>query len=76
PPHHQLTLPNGTTTRIADLLHPARPLLITTTTEHPTAHAWTDRIDIITGTWTHQPHPTLHTALIRPDGYLAWTAPG
>ncbi len=76
PPHHQLTLPNGDTPRITDLLHPARPLLITTTTAHPTAHPWTDRIDIITGTWTHQPHPTLHTALIRPDGYLAWTAPG
>ncbi|MEW2353501.1 FAD-dependent monooxygenase [Spirillospora sp. NPDC029432] len=81
PPHQELTLPDGTRTRIADLLHTAHGLLITTDPEAPTHHAhnWNDRIDIITGTWptwptTHQPPP--HALLIRPDGYIAWTSPG
>jgi 2-polyprenyl-6-methoxyphenol hydroxylase-like FAD-dependent oxidoreductase len=79
PPQHQLTRPDGSRTRIADLLHRARGLLITTgATDHTTAtaHGWNDRIDIITATWTHAQDPALDTVLIRPDGYIAWTSPG
>ncbi|MEW2353500.1 FAD-dependent monooxygenase [Spirillospora sp. NPDC029432] len=81
PPHQELTLPDGTRTRIADLLHTAHGLLITTNPDTPTQHAhdWNDRIDIITGTWTTWPtthQPPSDTLLIRPDGYIAWTSPG
>jgi FAD binding domain-containing protein/aromatic ring hydroxylase-like protein len=73
PPDHELNLPNGNHTRIADLLHPARGVLITHS-EHlnQIAKPWADRIDIITATKT----PTLDAVLIRPDGYIAWTTPG
>ena len=77
PPDRELTRPDGSHTRIADLLRPARGILITT---HPeTAHladGWADRIQIITAAWATDPDPALDTVLIRPDGYVAWTAPG
>jgi 2-polyprenyl-6-methoxyphenol hydroxylase-like FAD-dependent oxidoreductase len=79
PPDRRLTLPNGTRTRIADLLHTARGLLITTTgTGHigQLTENWTDRIDVITGTWPPGQNPALDAVLIRPDGYIAWTNPG
>ncbi|TDB83950.1 monooxygenase, partial [Actinomadura sp. 7K534] len=73
PPDLRLTLTDGTRPRIADLLHTARGLLITTDqTDQP--HPWADRIDTITA--TEPPAPGLDTALIRPDGYIAWTRPG
>ncbi|MEV8309197.1 FAD-dependent monooxygenase [Streptomyces flavidovirens] len=77
PPDHELTLPDGTRTRVADLLHTGHGLLITTNDATGRAaqnHA--DRIDIITGTWTTDPDPALDAVLIRPDGYIAWTSPG
>ncbi|MFD0683235.1 FAD-dependent monooxygenase [Actinomadura fibrosa] len=75
PPDQHLTLTNGTDVRIADLLHTARGLLITT---DPAVRAdeWADRIDTITATWPPDHHPELDTVLIRPDGYIAWTHPG
>ncbi|MEU9213805.1 FAD-dependent monooxygenase [Streptomyces sp. NPDC048415] len=77
PPDRELTLPDGTRTRIADLLHTGRGLLITThSTEAQLAQNLTDRIDVVTATWTTDPDPALHTVLIRPDGYVAWTSPG
>ncbi|MEJ8644283.1 FAD-dependent monooxygenase [Streptomyces sp. MS1.HAVA.3] len=79
PPERELTLPDGTRTRIADLLHTGRGLLITTGTDSITggpAQGLADRIDTVTGTWTTQPDPALDTVLIRPDGYVAWTSPG
>ncbi|MFI0450352.1 FAD-dependent monooxygenase [Actinomadura sp. 6N118] len=79
PPDHQLTLPNGTNTRIGDLLHNGHGLLITTNnnTDHiqKCAQNWADRIDIITATWHPHQHPTPDATLIRPDGYIAWTTP-
>ncbi|MEU8977584.1 FAD-dependent monooxygenase [Streptomyces sp. NPDC048309] len=89
PPDRELTLHDGTRTRVADLLHTAHGLLITTdhTLTRP-AEDLTDRIDIVTATWTTHPDPTPHTVptpdtaptpdavLIRPDGYVAWTSPG
>ncbi|HEY1919403.1 MAG TPA: FAD-dependent monooxygenase [Streptosporangiaceae bacterium] len=85
PPGHGLTLPDGRRTTVADLLHTARGLLITTgdpsrpagaTGQAPQpAQAWADRIDVITAAWAPG-HPIADTVLIRPDGYVAWTSPG
>jgi 2-polyprenyl-6-methoxyphenol hydroxylase-like FAD-dependent oxidoreductase len=82
PPYVAVTEPDGTRTRIADLLHDARGLLITTgpREDAPVAEPWADRIKIVTGTWTTSSapgsDPALDAVLIRPDGYVAWTAPG
>jgi hypothetical protein len=79
PPDRELTLPDGTRTRITGLLRAARGLLITTDGAgqvEQLGERWADRIDIITGTWAHGWDPELDAALIRPDGYVAWTAPG
>jgi 2-polyprenyl-6-methoxyphenol hydroxylase-like FAD-dependent oxidoreductase len=77
PPDQKLTRPDGTTTRVADLLHTGHGLLITTGS--PTAHTTDglhDRVHVATGTWTTTPEPALDAVLIRPDGYIAWTSPG
>jgi 2-polyprenyl-6-methoxyphenol hydroxylase-like FAD-dependent oxidoreductase len=79
PPDRQLTLPDGTGIRICDLLHAARGLLITTDGSgqiEQLGEGWADRIDIITGSWAHGWDAELDAVLIRPDGYVAWTAPG
>ena len=89
PPDRTLTLPDGTRTRVADLLRTGRGLLITTgdtaiTAPHGDDHAdYADRVDTVTGTWTDTPgtapdalDATLDAVLVRPDGYVAWTAPG
>ncbi|MER7779716.1 FAD-dependent monooxygenase [Streptomyces sp. NPDC096191] len=77
PPDHALTLPDGTRTRVAELLHTGRGLLLTTDpTTARTARDHTDHVDVVTGTWTTPPDPGLDTVLIRPDGYVAWTSPG
>jgi 2-polyprenyl-6-methoxyphenol hydroxylase-like FAD-dependent oxidoreductase len=86
PPEHGLTLPNGTRTRVADLLRTGRGLLLATTghTAAQTAHGHTDRVDVVTGTWTTEPGNPAHNTtpdavdavLVRPDGYVAWTSPG
>ncbi|MGW3819514.1 FAD-dependent monooxygenase [Streptomyces sp. NPDC005046] len=86
PPETELTLPDGTRTRVADLLHTAHGLLITTSGSGSGAvalpHRLPDRVDVITGTWTTTDDPTptpdtvLDAVLIRPDGYVAWTSPG
>jgi 2-polyprenyl-6-methoxyphenol hydroxylase-like FAD-dependent oxidoreductase len=76
PPDYELTLPDGRRTTIADLLHTARGILITTSPPAQATLAWADRIEVITGTWTPRQHPAPDTVLIRPDGYVAWTSPG
>ncbi|WP_328565246.1 FAD-dependent monooxygenase [Streptomyces coelicoflavus] len=91
PPDRTLTLADGTRTRVAELLRTGRGLLITTgdTTGTPTPTAphhddYADRVDTVTGTWTDTPDTTpgttpdtaLDAVLVRPDGYVAWTAPG
>jgi hypothetical protein len=77
PPDQKLTRPDGTTTRVADLLHTGRGLLITTgpATAH-TTDGLHDRVHVAAGTWTTTPEPALDAVLIRPDGYIAWTSPG
>jgi bifunctional hydroxylase/dehydrase len=43
---------------------------------------WADRIDVVHGSWlptgdkTEAKQALVHAALVRPDGYLAWVAPG
>ncbi|MFL6130831.1 MAG: FAD-dependent monooxygenase [Mycobacteriales bacterium] len=79
PPDCEVTLPDGTGTRIADLLHSARGLLLTTGDSaglRQVAAGWADRIKVITDTKAPGRGTPLAAALIRPDGYVAWTSPG
>jgi hypothetical protein len=79
PPGHVLTRPDGGRTRVADLLHAARGVLITTSGSGQAgqlAEGWADRIEIIAGTWALGQDPAPDAVLIRPDGYVAWASPG
>jgi 2-polyprenyl-6-methoxyphenol hydroxylase-like FAD-dependent oxidoreductase len=61
-------------TRIAELLRAARPILLTLADRTGLAGAaepWSDRVDVITAT---TPEPPAEAVLIRPDGYVAWSA--
>jgi 2-polyprenyl-6-methoxyphenol hydroxylase-like FAD-dependent oxidoreductase len=40
------------------------------------AEGWSDRVRVVSGRWAPGPGPTPAAALIRPDGYVAWTHPG
>jgi 2-polyprenyl-6-methoxyphenol hydroxylase-like FAD-dependent oxidoreductase len=82
PPDHELDLADGTRTRVAELLHPARGVFITTRDRSAAARLaadWADRVDIVTGSWVSAPAPgsraVVDEVLIRPDGYVAWAAP-
>jgi 2-polyprenyl-6-methoxyphenol hydroxylase-like FAD-dependent oxidoreductase len=62
------------TTRVAELLHPAMPILLdlagrTDLTE--AAKNWTDRVKVVTAPTADRPADSV---LIRPDGYVAWAA--
>ncbi|EWC62986.1 Salicylate hydroxylase [Actinokineospora spheciospongiae] len=70
-------------TTVAELLHPARGLLLDLTDNavlRSRAAGWTDRVDVVTA----EPHalaadsPLAGTSalLVRPDGHVAWAAPG
>jgi 2-polyprenyl-6-methoxyphenol hydroxylase-like FAD-dependent oxidoreductase len=79
PPDLELTLPDGNSVRIAELLHPARGVFIATTGVGDAAQltvGWDDRIVTVTGTWALDGSPAPEQVLIRPDGYIAWAAPG
>jgi 2-polyprenyl-6-methoxyphenol hydroxylase-like FAD-dependent oxidoreductase len=78
-PDHELELSDGGRTRVSDLLHPARGVLLSAewaAEVRRLAAGWADRVDLVTGRWMpaapagHQPLPD--SALIRPDGYVAW----
>jgi 2-polyprenyl-6-methoxyphenol hydroxylase-like FAD-dependent oxidoreductase len=61
-------------TRIAELLRPARPILLTLAGRTDLAEAakdWSDRVDVITAATAE---PPADAVLIRPDGYVAWAA--
>lgn len=82
-PHLELLTGSGRTTSSTELLHSARGVLLDLT-DNPRlrarAGAWSDRLDIVTAT------PGAGSAaaelegttavLVRPDGYVAWAAPG
>ncbi|HEU5270247.1 MAG TPA: FAD-dependent monooxygenase [Jatrophihabitans sp.] len=91
PTDWQLELAGGGRVRVAELLRPARGLFITTHTASADSRVedasrlaadWSDRIDLVHGRWLPSGDPTddkqasVHAALVRPDGYLAWVAPG
>lgn len=66
-----------------ELLRPARGVLLDLTdnaTLRRRARPWTDRVDVVTATLRDTPSggPTtgISAALLRPDGHVAWTAPG
>ena len=64
---------NGTTS-VAELMHPARPVLLdlaNRTDLRETARDWQHRIDIHTAETGHRPADAL---LIRPDAHIAWAA--
>ncbi|MGW0121047.1 FAD-dependent monooxygenase [Streptomyces sp. NPDC003327] len=79
----ELELADGGTDRIARLLHGARGVLITADATGRVAEAaagWSDRVDVVrVRTFPAGPEegdaPT-ESVLVRPDGYVAWTAPG
>jgi len=80
PPGQELELPDGSRTRVVNLLHAARGVLISTGDSGAaaqTAAAWSDRVDVVTGSWAGAGLDTMPEAvLLRPDGYVAWVAPG
>ncbi len=72
-PDLALTIPAGACS-VAELLHPARGVLLDLTENGSLAgngHGWKDRVDIITA---HCSAPPAAALLIRPDGYVAWAA--
>jgi hypothetical protein len=81
-PDRELARPDGSLVRIAELLHRARGVLVST--DHSQCFrftaGWSDRVDVVPGEWvsagadgeTAGPD----AVLIRPDGYVAWATPG
>lgn len=65
----ELTLDSGQ--RVAELLHPARPVLLDLRGGRfaDVARPWRDRVDVVIATCSDADVAAL---LIRPDGYLAW----
>ena len=59
--------------RLADLFHEARPLLLDLSDGKATVAAapWSDRVDALSARMAEGPAAAL---LIRPDGYVAWAA--
>jgi bifunctional hydroxylase/dehydrase len=82
-PDRQVELPDGGRDQIAHLLHPARGVIISADASGETgrcAAGWSDRVDLVrVSNFPAGPEDngaTTESALIRPDGYVAWTAPG
>lgn len=82
-PDRELELVGGGRDRIARLLQSARGVLITAADSAATersAAAWSDRVDLVrvrsmpANLGVAGPPP--ESVLVRPDGYLAWVAPG
>jgi 2-polyprenyl-6-methoxyphenol hydroxylase-like FAD-dependent oxidoreductase len=62
------------TTSVAELMQPARPVLLDLAGRpdlREAARGWQDRVDIVTAKADDQPADAL---LIRPDAYIAWAA--
>lgn len=65
----ELSLDDGT--RLAELLHRARPVLLDLSGGGyaASAGAWADRVDLVTG---GSADTSVAALLVRPDGYVAW----
>jgi hypothetical protein len=76
PPDTRLALPDGSSRRVGELLRTGRGLLLAADdATAAAARGHSDRVDIVTGTWS-VPGTALDAVLVRPDGYVAWTSPG
>ena len=84
-PYRAVERPDGSRVRVAELLHPARGVLIITagTTGAAAltdaAEGWAGRVDVVTGSWADQDaHDTdeLQAVLVRPDGHIVWADGG
>ncbi|WP_407564741.1 FAD-dependent monooxygenase [Streptomyces sp. 184] len=74
-PERELVRPDGARVRVAELLRAARGVLVTG--REGAAEGWADRVDVVAGAWAEGPGPVPpESVLIRPDGYVAWAAPG
>ncbi|MFC9914456.1 FAD-dependent monooxygenase [Streptomyces sp. NPDC059862] len=81
-PALELTGPDGTHTRVAELLHPARGVLILTGAAGTGGEAadlakgWSSRVDVFTGSWNPAGGTKVVNApeavLLRPDGHVVW----
>ncbi|MDA5283735.1 FAD-dependent monooxygenase [Streptomyces sp. Isolate_45] len=83
-PPLQLTTGSGGLTSSTELLHPARGVLLDLA-DNPRlrrrAAPWSERVDVVTARPSAPPgaggpDDTTTALLIRPDGYVAWAAPG
>jgi bifunctional hydroxylase/dehydrase len=82
-PDHELELASGGREQVACLLHQARGVLISADDSGETtrcAAGWSDRVELVrVRSFPAGPEDNgavTKSALIRPDGYVAWTAPG
>lgn len=78
---------DGSRTRVAELLHPARGVLVLTGDAdaqqaqqvRDLAAGWSDRIDLVEARWDPTGAPVgmrlPEAVLLRPDGHVAWAAP-
>ncbi|MEW2353493.1 FAD-dependent monooxygenase [Spirillospora sp. NPDC029432] len=79
----ELDLAGGGRERIARLLHGARGVLITADASDGTSRSaagWSDRVDVVRverfPAGPEEGGAATESVLIRPDGYVAWAAPG
>ncbi len=70
-PNLTLTTPTGTVS-VADLMRPARPVLLDLTTTGQLADTAAGLPDRITTLVADCPNPPAPAILVRPDGYVAW----
>jgi bifunctional hydroxylase/dehydrase len=69
----------GRLTTSAELLRSGRGVLLDladNATLRRRADGWTDRVDVVTATPVDGPLPDTSAVLLRPDGHVAWAAPG
>jgi 2-polyprenyl-6-methoxyphenol hydroxylase-like FAD-dependent oxidoreductase len=73
-PDLRLTAADGSTTRVAELMRAARPVLLDLTPDGRVAtgaSGWSKRVSIVVAQAMPGPAPA-DALLIRPDGYVAW----
>jgi 2-polyprenyl-6-methoxyphenol hydroxylase-like FAD-dependent oxidoreductase len=82
-PDWDLELASGHKTRVGELLRTAQGVLISTDDSDEVARiaaGYSDRVQLVTANWAStyddDRQTQLTAMLIRPDGYIAWAAPG
>lgn len=82
-PDRELKLADGSPSRITELLHPARGVLINggdSAQIDEIAAGWSDRVDVVNANWApsgdaEDGQGPVESVLIRPDGHVVWTSP-